>query len=151
MTTPPIGISAGIPAGLYLADTSAIARVHHDPVRAELTRLGKAGLLATCVVVDLEVLYSARDPVEYTRTAALRSAGFVDLPPTPQIAVRARQIQAMLARRSQHRAAGCAHILAAAIAEHYGAIMLHYDTDFDHIAAVSGLQTRWVVPRGTVS
>ena len=150
MTTPSIGIQTAIPAGLYLADTSAIARVHHDPVRAELTRLGKAGLLATCVVVDLEVLYCARDPAEYTRTAALRTAGFTDLPPTPQIAHRARQIQAMLARRSQHRAAGCADILTAAIAEHYGAIVLHYDTDFDHIATVSGLQTRWVVPRGTV-
>jgi predicted nucleic acid-binding protein len=140
-----------IPAGLYLADTSAIARVQHDAVRAELTRLGKAGLLATCVVVDLEVLYSARSPVEYARTAALRAAGFVDLPPTPEIAGRAREIQAMLASRSQHRAAGCPDILTAAIAEHYGAIVLHYDADFDHIAAVSGQQTRWVVPRGSVT
>ncbi|WP_203736765.1 PIN domain-containing protein, partial [Catellatospora chokoriensis] len=103
----------GVPAGLYLADTSAIARVRHEPVRAELTRLGKAGLLATCVVVDLEVLYSARTPAEYARTAALRAAGFVDLPPTPEIARRAREIQAMLARRSQHRAAGCPDILTA--------------------------------------
>jgi predicted nucleic acid-binding protein len=139
-----------IPAGLYLADTSAIARVHHDPVREELTRLGKAGLLATCVVVDLEVLYSARNPAEYARTASLRAAGFVDLPPTPEIARRAREIQAMLARRSQHRAAGCPDILTSAIAEHYNAVVLHYDADFEHIAAVSGLQTRWVVPRGTV-
>lgn len=139
-----------VPAGLYLADTSAIARVHHDAVRQELTRLGKAGLLATCVVVDLEVLYSARNPAEYARMASLRAAGFVDLPPTPQIAHRAREIQAMLARRSQHRAAGCPDILTSAIAEHYNAIVLHYDADFEHIAAVSGLQTRWVVPRGTV-
>lgn len=139
-----------IPAGLYLADTSAIARVHHDAVRAELTRLGKAGLLATCVVVDLEVLYSARNPAEYARIASLREAGFIDLPPTPEIARRAREIQAMLARRSQHRAAGCPDILTAAIAEHYGATVLHYDSDFDHIAAVSGLQARWVVPRGTI-
>jgi predicted nucleic acid-binding protein len=140
-----------IPAGLYLADTSAIARVHHDAVRAELTRLGRAGLLATCVVVDLEVLYSARNPTEYHRTASLRAAGFVDLPPTPEIARRAREIQAMLATRSQHRAAGCADILTAAIAEHYGAIVVHYDADFEHISAVSGLQTRWVVPRGAVT
>lgn len=139
-----------IPAGLYLADTSAIARVQHDSVRAELTRMGRAGLLATCVVVDLEVLYSARNPEEYARTASLRAAGFADLPPTPEIARRAREIQAMLARRSQHRAAGCPDILTAAIAEHYGAIVVHYDSDFEHIAAVSGLQTRWVVPRGTV-
>jgi len=48
----------------------------------------------------------------------------------------------MLARRSQHRAAGCAYILIAAIAEHNGAIVLRYDTDCDHIATVAGLQTR---------
>jgi predicted nucleic acid-binding protein len=97
------------------------------------------------------VLYSARNPAEYTRTASLRAAGFVDLPPTPEIARRARETQAMLATRSRHRAAGCADILTAAIAEHYSAIVLHYDADFEHIAAVSGLQTRWVVPRGVVS
>jgi predicted nucleic acid-binding protein len=139
-----------IPAGLYLADTSAIARVQHDSVRAELTRMGRAGLLATCVVVDLEVLYSARNPTEYARTASLRATGFIDLPPTPEIAQRARNIQAMLARRSQHRAAGGADVLTAAIAEHYAATVVHYDADFEHIAAVSGLQTRWIVPRGTV-
>jgi len=139
-----------IPGGLYLADTSAIARVNHASVRDELTRMGRAGLLATCVVVDLEVLYSARNPSEYARTASLRATGFIDLPPTPAIARRAREIQAMLAQRSQHRAASCADLLTAAIAEQYGAIVVHYDADFEHIAAVSGLQTRWVVPRGTV-
>jgi hypothetical protein len=44
-----------IPPGLYLADTSAIARVADPRGREELTRLGRAGLLATCVTVDLEV------------------------------------------------------------------------------------------------
>jgi predicted nucleic acid-binding protein len=96
------------------------------------------------------VLYSARNPAEYARTASLRAAGFIDLPPTPEIAQRAREIQAMLARRSQHRTAGIADVLTAAIAEHYGAIVVHYDAGFEHIAAVSGLQTRWIVPRGTV-
>ena len=139
-----------IPSGLYLVDTSAIARVKYEAVYAELTRLGKAGLLATCVVVDLEVLYSARNPVEYSRSAALRSTGLVDLPPSPETATRAREVQALLARRGQHRAAGGPDILTAAIAEQYAAIVLHYDSDFDHIAAVSRQQTRWIVPRGTV-
>jgi len=140
-----------LPGGLYLADTSAIARIHHAPVRDELTRLGRAGLLATCVVVDLEVLYSARSPTEYARIAALRSAGFVDLPLNAAIGQRAREIQAMLARRSQHRAAGCPDILTSAVAEHYGAVVLHYDSDFEHIATVSGVPTRWIVARGTVA
>ncbi|WP_162908227.1 PIN domain nuclease [Allorhizocola rhizosphaerae] len=40
-------------------------------------------------------------------------------------------------------------MITAAIAEHYGAIVLHDDRGFDHIAAVTGQQTQWVVPAGT--
>jgi len=134
---------------LYLADTSALARVGHAPVRHELERLGRAGLLASCLTIDLEVLYSARGPDEYARTAVRRAEGFTDLPLRPEIAVRARAVQAQLARRSQHRAAGIVDLITAATAEVHGAVVIHYDRDFDHIAAVTGQQVRWVVPAGT--
>ncbi len=55
----------------------------------------------------------------------------------------------MLARRSQHRAAGIVDRLTAAIAEHYQAVVLHYNSDFEHIAVASGQQMAWVAPRGT--
>ena len=84
-------------------------------------------------------------------TAGLRSSGFTDLPLRPEIGDRARAVQAMLARRSQHRAAGIVDLLTAAIAEHHRAIVLHYDSDFDHITAVSGQQTEWTIPCGTAS
>ncbi|MGH3905593.1 MAG: PIN domain-containing protein [Pseudonocardiaceae bacterium] len=138
-----------IPGGLYLVDTSAIARIADPEVHRELTRLGRLGLLATCVTVDLEVLYSARTPAEYAAIAARRAAGFVDLPLNLEIGARARAVQAMLAKRSQHRAAGIVDLLTASAAEHYQAIVLHYDSDFEHIAAVTGQDTRWVVPRGS--
>lgn len=138
-----------IAAGLYLADTSAIARVTQASVRSELDRLGRLGLLATCVTVDLEVGYSARDPAGHRRTVQAREVGFTDLPLHPTIGVRAREVQAMLARRSQHRAAGIVDLITAATAEYHAAIVLHYDSDFDHIAAVTGQQVRWVVPRGS--
>jgi predicted nucleic acid-binding protein len=139
-----------IPSGLYLADTSAIARIRHDRVRDELQRLGRLGLLATCVTIDLEVGYSARDPAGYARTAVLRATGFIDLPLHPGVGHRARAVQAMLATRSQHRAAGVVDLLTAAVAEHHQAIVLHYDHDFDHIAAATGQPVTWVVPRGSV-
>ncbi len=138
-----------IPAGLYLADTSALARVGFAPVLAELDRLGRLGLLATCITVDLEVLYSARSPTEYASIARQRSIAFTDLPPHPDIARRARSVQAELARRSQHRAAGVVDLLTASIAEHHAAVVLHYDRDFDHIATVTGQPTRWIVPAGS--
>lgn len=39
----------------------------------------------------------------------------------------------------------------AAAAEVGGAVLLHYDSDFDRIAAVTGQAAKWIVPRGSVS
>jgi len=139
-----------IPIGLYLVDTSAIARVADDDVRAVLTRLGGLGLLATCVTVDLEVLYSARSPQEYDVSEGLRASAFTDLPLASSIGRRAREVQAALARRGQHRAVGVIDLLTAAIAEHYSATVLHYDSDFDHVSSVTRQHTQWVVPRGSI-
>lgn len=69
----------------------------------------------------------------------------------PEIGDRARDVQAMLATHSQHRGAGIVDLLTAAIAEHYAATVLHHDADFDHIAAITGQFTQWVVPRGSLS
>lgn len=135
---------------LYLPDTSALVRAAHDPtVRVALTALAEQALLATCVTVDLEVGYSARTPAEHSRLRSQRAALLVDLPITETVCGRAREVQGLLAERSQHRAAGALDILTAAVAEEHGAIVLHYDSDFDHIAAVTGQPTRWVVARGS--
>jgi predicted nucleic acid-binding protein len=139
-----------IPSGLFLVDTSASARARFPSVLSELTRLGRLGLLATCATVDLEVLYSARSKDEYRSIAALRSEGFTDLPLLPEIGRRSRLVQSAMAERGQHRAAGVIDLLTAATAEHYGATILHYDSDFDHIGSVTQQPVRWVVERGSV-
>lgn len=41
-------------------------------------------------------------------------------------------------------------LLIAAAAESLGLTVLHYDADFDRIAAVTGQSCEWVVPAGTV-
>lgn len=138
-----------IPAGLYLVDTSAIARIGKPEVGPVLQRLGRLGLLATCPTIDLEVLYSARNPEEYQTISRLRAAGFTDLPLNAAIGARALEVQAALARRGQHRSAGVVDLLTAAIAEQHSATVLHYDSDFEHIAAVTRQPTQWIVPRGT--
>ena len=116
----------------------------------ELTRLGQLGLLATCTTIDLEVLYSARSPKEYRSIASRRREGFTDLPLLAEIGLRSRAVQASMAERGQHRSAGIVDLITAATAEHYGATILHYDSDFDHIASVTHQPVRWVVPRGSV-
>jgi predicted nucleic acid-binding protein len=140
-----------IPSGLFLVDTSAAARAGNTSVRFELDRLGRLGLLARCVTVDLEVLYSARSPEEYSKIAALREASLPELPLTKEIGRRALMIQRELAKTSQHRSASVIDLLTAAVAEHYGATVLHYDSDFDNIALVTRQPTEWIVPRGSVS
>jgi predicted nucleic acid-binding protein len=133
-----------------LVDKSALVRRHLAPVSAILGPLFRRGDLATCSVVDLEVLYSARSPTEYRSVLAVRRARYVTLPMTQEICARAVEVQSTLATRSHHRGCGVSDLLIAACAEIYGAQLLHYDGDFDLIASVTGQPVRWVVPRGSV-
>lgn len=135
----------------FLADKSALTRRETRPeVREVLEPLLIAGEIATCGIVDLELLYSARDrPTYRALVEALRGM--------PRVAVedaaiaRALEVQAMLAERSQHRAVPLPDLLVAACAERASLAVLHYDADFDRIAELTGQRTQWIVPRGSVS
>ncbi len=48
-------------AARYLIDKSALARMPLEPVRRRLAPILEAGEAATCSIIDLEVLYSARN------------------------------------------------------------------------------------------
>lgn len=141
---------AVVPGRLYVIDTSALARVSHRPVREVIAGLIVDHAAATCVTVDLEAGYSGRDETDVRAIAARRRSHYVTLPINETIAERAREIQIRMAARGHHRAAGVVDLLTAAVAEYHGAVVLHYDADFEHIAAVSGQPQVWVVPRGTV-
>lgn len=141
-----------LPGTLYLIDTSAAARMAAYPlVRAMIESLIDDGVAATCITVDLEAGYSARDPAAVARTMKLRAEYMHVLPMTEPVADRARAVQVLLATRGLHRAAGAFDLLTAAVAEHHRATVLHYDADFEHIASVTGQQHRWVAPRGSLS
>lgn len=62
---------------------------------------------------------------------------------------RARQVQRLLAGRSQ-RGRKIPALLIAAAAEAEGLVTLHYDQDFDKIAEVTGQPCEWVVPAGLI-
>jgi predicted nucleic acid-binding protein len=53
-------------------------------------------------------------------------------------------------RSGHHRAAGVIDLLTAAVAEHHGAVVLHYDADFEHVAASTGQPIAWIVQRGSI-
>jgi predicted nucleic acid-binding protein len=135
---------------LFLADTSAYSAARRVPTaEARLRKLATDGTLATFVTVDLELGYSARDPREHEGIARVRGQ-LVQLACVEGIALRAREVQAHMTARGHHRAAGVMDLLTAAAAEYYGASVLHYDADFDHIAAVTGQPVDWIVPKGSV-
>lgn len=140
-----------MPGRLYLIDTSAHARIAHKPVRDVIAGLIVDHAAATCVTVDLEADYSGRDEADVRAIVGRRRSHYVPLPINETIAERAREIQIGMAARGHHRAAGVVDLLTAAVAEYHGAVVLHYDTDFEHIAATTGQPQVWVVARGSLS
>ncbi len=142
-----------VPGGLrqlYLVDTSAHARSQHAVVRSVIAGLIADRAAATCVTVDLEAGYSGRDLAGVREIARRRKELYVGLPVSEMIADRARDVQVRMAARGHHRAAGVIDLLTAAVAEHHGAAILHYDADFEHISATTGQPHKWIVPRGTL-
>jgi predicted nucleic acid-binding protein len=132
-----------------MADKSALARLRHPTVAAALLPLVVDGQLAMCGVLDLELLYSARG---YQNFIAIRTelAGYPRLDVEQADFDRAVDVMESLARRGQHRAAGLPDLLLAAVAERHRVTLLHYDADFDLLAAITGQAARWIVPRGSV-
>jgi predicted nucleic acid-binding protein len=132
----------------YLADKSALARMTIPMVRQRLEPLLVNGLVATCGIIDLEIGYSARSAAAHEAVVAERQA-----PPRAaiddQVFDRALQVQGLLAQRGQHRLA-IPDLLIAAAAERAGLTVLHYDTDFDRIADITGQPHDWIVPRGSI-
>lgn len=135
----------------FLIDKSALARRQtRIEVREILDPLLLGGEIATCGIIDLEILYGASSPANYRATAqALRSMPRAEI--TEQVLERALEVQAELAERSQHRAVPLPDLLIAACAEKAGLTVLHYDEDFERIAKITGQATRWIVPRSSVA
>lgn len=133
---------------VYLADKSALSRFTVPTVERRLRPLMEDGLIATCAIIDLEVLYSARSLSDYEAVQAERRA-FDDVPLTPDVMARALAIQHALARTGHHRVA-IPDLIIAAAAESASLTMLHYDSDFERIANLTGQAQEWVVPRGSL-
>ncbi|HUA42814.1 MAG TPA: PIN domain nuclease [Streptosporangiaceae bacterium] len=132
----------------YLADKSVWARLTQPDVRAAVAPRVDRGLVGTCPIIDLEILYSARTGSEHDHFRAQRAA-FEYFPMTDEIAQRAVEVQGLLAQRGQHRSVSIPDLLVAATAERYGLTVLHYDGDYERIAALTGQAVEWVVSPGT--
>lgn len=133
----------------HLADTSVLARLHHDDVASRVEPMFIGGRVATCAIVDLEVLVTTRSRPGHLEVWDERRL----LPRAPiseACTDRAIEVQGLLAAGAKHRGVPMASLLVSAAAELAGLIVLHYDRDFDLIVEVTGQPTEWVVPPGTM-
>jgi len=101
--------------------------------------------------VDLELLFSARSGGDYDLLKSRLSA-LEHVPCGEAVFERAIEVQGLLAHRSAlyHRSVKIADLLIAAAAEKAGLPVWHYDEDFDRVAEVTGQQSIWIVPRGSL-
>jgi predicted nucleic acid-binding protein len=137
---------------MQLADTSAwqLSRRRSD-LQASFTQKTVEGLIGTCTMVSLELLQSVRNGREFDE----RRVEMDELPQFPIAArewARAIDVYRELAHQggTHQRSVAHADLLIAAAAESAGVELLHYDEDFDRIAAITGQPTRWIVPRGSL-
>lgn len=139
---------------MQLADTSAWVwtRAVGGELRTAFDEYLVDGQVASCDMVRLELLYSTRNASEFT---SLR--GELDALPNCPIGVdqwrRALEVYEQLARRGglHHRAVRHPDLIIAAAAEAGGIPVLHYDEDYDRIAAITRQEVRWLAPRGSLS
>jgi predicted nucleic acid-binding protein len=109
------------------------------------------GLIGTCSMVMFELFASARSGSDFDRMQEELDAVRLYQIGQSQWG-RAIQIYRELAHQggTHQRSVGHTDLLIAAAAEAANVELLHYDEDFDRIAAITGQPTRWIVPRGSL-
>ena len=132
---------------MFLLDTSVLTRLRSPSILQRIQELDGVGLARTSMT-DLEVGFSARSADEWDRLCAALAA-FRRFDVEAHHFDRARQVQRELAREGL-RGRKVPDLLIAAVAEAASLTVLHYDADFDHIAAVTGQPAQWIVERGSV-
>lgn len=99
-------------------------------------------------MTDLEIGSSARNADEWDRlVGALGAFRRVDV--EAHHFDRARHVERTLATNGL-KGRKVPDLLIAAVAEATSLTVLHYDADFDYIAAVTGQPTEWIVERGSI-
>lgn len=129
---------------LYLIDTSAVFRILQDKLRQAWSDQLAAGVIATCPVVELEVLYSARSLADRLEKLRLLHDLFGWVPMGEHAWQRAEEVQQLLTEAGKHRSAGPVDLVIAATAERERLTVLCDDRDFQTVAAVTGQPVKLV-------
>ncbi len=134
----------------WLIDKSVLARIELEPVADIALPRIQAGQVGVALVTELEVGYSARSANDYRTTREDLIDHLIPVPLPLRAEQRARELQAELVGRGQHRAVSVPDLVLAALADIEHLVVLHYDADFDLIAEITGQPCEGIVPSGTV-
>ncbi|HYM45633.1 MAG TPA: PIN domain-containing protein [Solirubrobacteraceae bacterium] len=145
-------MSAGRPYGgmVVLADTSARMRTHEPSVREQWMAAVESEQIATCSIVTMELLFSARDAAGVAQTEKIEAA-FRQIPVTVSVQRAAIGAVRELAQRggSSHRVPP-PDLLIAAAAQEAGVGVLHYDRHYDLLAEILSFSSVWLAPAGAL-
>jgi predicted nucleic acid-binding protein len=134
----------------YLADTSVFTRLSQPKVATAFGLYAAAGQVGLCAPVVFEIGYSARSHADYLLLSE-RLLAFTEVPVFDADHRRSLEIQLILSAKGQHRLLSLVDALVAAVAEAREMTVLHYDSDYETVAAVIGQRHEWIVPRGTAN
>lgn len=109
-----------------------------------------AGLVLVCDLVVLELTRLAPNE-QRAREIAGRLAAFEAIPMPAELWSWARQTQLSLSGGGDHRRVPPADLLFAAAAVEADVTLVHYDRDYERIAAVSGLRHQWLAADGALA
>ena len=132
----------------YLVDTSVMARLVKPQVVAAFTPLAATGGVALCAPVIFELGYAARNKTDYDLLMD-RLTAFTTVPTTEADHRRSLEVQEAFVESGRHRMLSLVDALVAAVAEARQLTVLHYDSDFESVSALTGQPHCWIVPRGS--
>jgi predicted nucleic acid-binding protein len=133
---------------VLIADTSAWARASHPLVKDAWAAALRGRQIATCSIVTLELLYSARDRQALTLVEA-EQALLRDVP----VATSAQRaaigaLRDLAADGPGRHRVPLADALIAAAAQDAGVDVLHYDHHYDRLAQVLNFASVWIARPG---
>jgi hypothetical protein len=110
----------------------------------------RSGRVLVCDQITLELIRLAPNETR-ARELAGRLSAFDTVPMPQAVWSSAREVQLAMAASGDHRRVPPADLLIAATAQRAGVPLIHYDQDYERIAAVTRQPHLWFVSRGALA
>ena len=110
----------------------------------------RSGRVLVCDLVVIELVRLT--PNQQRASELARRLAVFDTVPMPQsLWSRAREVQQSMAASGDHRRVPPPDLVIAAAAELANVPLIHYDRDYERIAAITGQEHAWFVPDGALA